>query len=109
MRFDLDIIYEDNKIIVVDKPFDMLTISDGREKENTLYHRVSQYVKSKYKNNKIFIVHRLDYATSGLIVFAKDFSTKIELQKLFEEGSVIRVNYSAHWSLYSDNDINFDY
>lgn len=90
MRFDLDIIYEDNKIIVVDKPFDILTISDGREKENTLYHRVSQYVKSKYKNNKIFIVHRLDYATSGLIVFAKDFSTKIELQKLFEEGKIIR-------------------
>lgn len=76
----LKIIYEDKYLIVVDKPPKLLTIASETEKENTLYHEVSLYLKRKNKNNKVYIVHRLDRDTSGLIIFAKDLKTKRMLQ-----------------------------
>lgn len=72
------IVYEDKDIIVVDKPYNLLTITNG--KEISLYNLVSDYVKKNNKNNKIFIVHRLDKDTSGLVVFAKNIKTKNYLQ-----------------------------
>ncbi len=76
----LKIIYEDKNLLVVDKPYQLLTIGNDKEKENTLYYKVSMYLKKKNKKNKVFIIHRLDYDTSGLIVFAKDIKTKNLLQ-----------------------------
>ena len=76
----LKIVYEDKYILIVNKPYNLLTIGNDKEKENTLYHKVSLYLKRKNKNNKVFIVHRLDYDTSGLIIFAKDSKTKEILQ-----------------------------
>lgn len=76
-----DVLYEDNYIIVVNKPAGLLTISTAKEKEKTLYHYVSSYLKEKNKSNKVFIVHRLDKETSGVVVFAKDEKTKNMLQK----------------------------
>ena len=76
----LNIIYEDKYIIIINKPNKLLTIGNNKEKENTLYHKLSLYLKRKNKNNKVFIVHRLDFDTSGLIIFAKDSKTKILLQ-----------------------------
>ena len=67
----LKIVYEDKYFIVVDKPANQLTISTAKNESNTLYKEVSAYVKKKYPKNKIFIVHRLDKQTSGLIIFAK--------------------------------------
>src|SRR5699024_8227334 len=75
---DIKIIYEDKENIVVDKTYNLLTISNGRE--ISLYNLVSEYVKKNNKNNKIFIVHRLDKDTSGLIVFAKNIKIKNYLQ-----------------------------
>lgn len=77
---NIDIICEDKNIIVVDKPYGMLTISTLKEKEKTLYHIVSNYVKKTNKNNKIFVVHRLDKDTSGLVIFAKNELIKNKLQ-----------------------------
>lgn len=76
----IDIVYEDKSIIVVNKPAHLLTISTDNEKEKTLFHKVISYEKQKNKNNKIFIVHRLDRDTSGLIVFAKSEKVKKILQ-----------------------------
>ena len=80
-----DIIYEDKYIIVVNKPSNLLTISTDNEKYNTLYHMVREYVKNINKNNRIFIVHRLDKDTSGVILFAKDEKTKNMLQDNWNE------------------------
>jgi len=77
----LDILYEDKFIIVINKPSGLLTISTNKEKERTLFHYVYEYLKQKNKNNKIFIVHRLDKDTSGIVVFAKDERTKFYLQE----------------------------
>ena len=77
--FNLKIIYEDNYIIVIDKPSKILTISNDKEKEKTLYREVSNYLKRE--NKKVFVIHRLDYDTSGIIMFAKNQ----KIQKLYQE------------------------
>ena len=84
----LKILYEDKYLIIVSKPHNMLTISTDKEKENTLYNRVSLYVKKQHKSNKIFIVHRLDKDTSGIVVFAKSTLVKQQLQNNWD--NVIR-------------------
>ena len=79
------IIYEDDHIIVVNKPSGLLTIATEKEKERTLYHIVREYLVSKNKQSKVFIVHRLDKDTSGIVVFAKDEKTKNKLQEHWNE------------------------
>lgn len=76
----LDIIYEDKHIIVVNKKSGVLTIATNKREINTLYEEVKTYEKKKYPKNKIFIVHRLDKDTSGVIVFAKSEEVKFKLQ-----------------------------
>ena len=70
-----DIVFEDDHIIVVNKPSGLLTIATSKEKEKTLYHIVREYLVSKSKFAKVFIVHRLDKDTSGIVVLAKDEKT----------------------------------
>lgn len=76
---DLEIIYEDRWLIIVDKPSGLLSMSTGKSGEDTAYSRVYDYA------GKIFIVHRLDRDTSGLLVFAKDQQTKLALQENWDE------------------------
>lgn len=80
MKKKLDIIYEDKEIIVVNKPAKKLTIATTKEQNRTLYHEVREYVKKQNPKNKIFIVHRLDKDTSGVILFAKNEKIKKLLQ-----------------------------
>lgn len=75
----LDIIYEDKNIIAINKPSGMLTIADNKNHKN-LYHEVRGYIKKQNPHNKIFIVHRLDKDTSGIVLFAKSEKVKNELQ-----------------------------
>lgn len=82
---EIEIIYEDNDIIVVNKPYNLLTISTEKEKEKTLYRYMSDYLKIKNKKSKIFVVHRLDKETSGVVVFAKNEKTKELLQNNWNE------------------------
>lgn len=76
---NLKIIYEDSDIIVIDKPTKILTISNSKEKNKTLYREVSNYLKKE--NKKVFVIHRLDYDTSGVIMFAKNQ----KVQKLYQD------------------------
>ena len=80
-----DIIFEDNHIIVVNKPSGLLSIATEKEKEKTLFHIVREYLVSKDKYAKVFIVHRLDKDTSGIVVLAKDEKTKNKLQENWNE------------------------
>lgn len=92
---DLDIIYEDNNIIVVNKQSGLLTISTGKEKNNTLYHKVSEYVKKNNKKNKIFIIHRLDKDTSGIVMFAKNEKIKNMYQERWNDIVLGRYYYAV--------------
>lgn len=76
----IDILYEDKFIIIVNKPSNLLTIATDKIYEDTFYSQVYDYLKQKHKNNKVFIVHRLDKDTSGLVLFAKNELVKHRLQ-----------------------------
>ena len=92
MKKKLDILYEDKFLIIINKPSNLLTISTEKEKERTLFHYVYDYLKKKNKRNKVFIIHRLDKDTSGIIMFAKDEATKFYMQ---ENWNKVKRNYVA--------------
>ena len=73
---NIDIIYEDKDIIVINKPSGLLTVATENEKNKTAYQLVMEYLKKKNKNNRIFVIHRLDKDTSGIIMFAKNERAK---------------------------------
>ena len=79
-RSNLPIIYEDDEIIVIDKPSGLLSVASDKEKGSTAYRMVSEYVQQKDKHNRIFVVHRLDEDTSGVLMFAKNVKLKDALQ-----------------------------
>ena len=90
----LDIIYEDKEILVVNKPSGILTISTLKEKEKTLFKEVSTYVKKSNPKAKIFIIHRLDRDTSGIVMFAKNQTVKYNYQNNWDK-LVIKRGYVA--------------
>lgn len=90
----IDIVYEDSNYLVVNKPSGMLTISTDKEKNRTLYHMVREYIHSKKNHEKIFIVHRLDRETSGLVLFCKNETLRDKMQENWESVA-IRREYAA--------------
>lgn len=77
----MTIVYEDDRIIVIDKEAGMLSVATDKEQLKTVYGVLTAYVKKKKDINKIFVVHRLDRDVSGLMVFAKDLDTQGKFQR----------------------------
>lgn len=78
------IYYEDDDIIVIYKGYGLLSVATERDmnsnKEITAYSIVRDYLKRKDPRNKLYIVHRLDKQTSGLMMFAKTMEAKVNMQ-----------------------------
>jgi len=85
MKLPFDILYEDNEFIVINKPSGLLSVASDKETRRTAYRYVSDYVYNKDKHNRIYVVHRLDEDTSGVLIFAKDSRLKDELQSHWNE------------------------
>ena len=79
-RSHLPIIYEDDEIIVINKPSGLLSIASDKEKGSTAYRMLTDYVQQKDKHNRIFVVHRLDEDTSGVLMVAKNPKIQKALQ-----------------------------
>lgn len=79
------IVYEDDSLLVVDKKEGILTIASDDEKIRTVYHALREHVKRSDERNKIFVVHRLDRDTSGLLLFAKTPEVKAAFQDNWRE------------------------
>lgn len=77
-----DIVYDDRHIIVIEKPAGLLTIATDEERIRTAYRQVTAYVQAErpHRGERVFIVHRLDRETSGLLVFARNEAAKRALQ-----------------------------
>ena len=84
-RSNLPIIYEDDEIIVINKPSGLLSVASDNEKGSTAYRMLSDYVQQKDKHNRIFVVHRLDEDTSGVLMVAKNPQIKEALQAKWNE------------------------
>src|SRR5574344_2292455 len=84
-RHDLPILYEDDDIIAINKPSGLLSTPSDREKGHTAYRLISDYVTQKDRNARIFVVHRLDEDTSGVLIFATSFEVREALQNNWQE------------------------
>ena len=76
----LKIVYEDDDILVVNKGYGLLSMGNDKVKDGTAYSILKDYLKRKDPRNKIFIIHRLDRDTSGLMMFAKNEKAKEAMQ-----------------------------
>lgn len=76
----MKIVYEDDHIIVVNKGYGLLSMGNEKKSDGTAYSLLKDYVKWADPRNKIFIVHRLDRDTSGLMMFAKTMEAKEKMQ-----------------------------
>jgi RluA family pseudouridine synthase len=83
----VSILYEDDDILLAVKPPGLLTMGTERDKSRTLYAMLTAYVRKGYSKSskRIFIVHRLDRDTSGIVIFAKSMEAKLRLQGRWEE------------------------
>jgi 23S rRNA pseudouridine1911/1915/1917 synthase len=86
----LKIYFEDPYLIVVEKQSGLLSIASDKEKNKTAYSMLSTMVKKENRDGLIFIVHRLDRETSGLMLFAKSYEVQQLLQKAWQETVVER-------------------
>jgi 23S rRNA pseudouridine1911/1915/1917 synthase len=88
----LRLVHEDADILVVDKPPGLLTIATDRERHRTAYRLLADYVAAQRRHGaRLFVVHRLDRETSGLLVFAKSAAVKAALQAQFAARAVERI------------------
>lgn len=80
--FKYDVVFENDNFIAINKPSGLLSIPDRMGKEISL----KQMLEAKFP--KVYVVHRIDKDTSGLIVFAKNEATHKQLSQLFEGRSI---------------------
>ncbi|GHT39464.1 pseudouridine synthase [Bacteroidia bacterium] len=86
------IVYEDDALIVIEKSEGLLAVAtDERKDELTAFSILSDYLKKKDPRNRLFIVHRIDRETSGLILFAKSKEIQLSLQNNWHENVTERV------------------
>ena len=72
----IPILYEDDEFIVINKPYGLLAVPSDTEKGATAFRMVMDYLQDKDKHNRIFIVHRIDKETSGILMFCKNEKIK---------------------------------
>ena len=70
------VLYEDGRLLVIHKPAGLLSMASDRERLRTAYRMATDYVRRQDPGARVFIVHRLDRDTSGVLLFAKDEETK---------------------------------
>lgn len=82
----MTILHEDKEIIVVVKPAGLLTVGTERDKTRTAHYLLNDYVRKgdPKSRNRVYVVHRLDQDTSGILLFAKSEAAKIFLQENWE-------------------------
>ena len=114
----IKVVYEDEYLIAVEKASGILSIATDKEREKTAYNIVKNYVKSRNPLEKLFIVHRLDRETSGVMIFAKTEEMqqilqtnwqKMVLERKVEKNSDTIISYlkenSAFVTFSSDKEI----
>ncbi|KQY84201.1 RNA pseudouridine synthase [Paenibacillus sp. Root52] len=87
----VNILHEDNDIIVIRKEAGLLSIAADRSNDLTAYRQLMEYVRRTNPNNRIFVVHRLDRDTSGVMMFAKSEEVQQKLQNNWKDNVQDRV------------------
>lgn len=87
LKSGMKVLFEDATLIVIDKPENLLSVASLAEDEKTAYFQLTDYIRrgAAHARDRIWIVHRLDRETSGLMVFAKTPEAKATLQGNWEQ------------------------
>lgn len=91
-EFPFEILLEDEHLLIINKPSGLPIFT--KDKENSLYYMINQYLIEKGKNEHAFLIYNLEKEVSGIVVFAKDKKTKNRLQDNWKE-NIIYQNYAA--------------
>jgi len=83
----LTLLHEDKDLLVVEKPSGLLTVGTDRDKSRTVHYLLNDYVRkgNPKSRNRVYVVHRLDRDTSGILIFAKSEQAKQFLQEHWEQ------------------------
>ena len=90
----IDLIYEDQNMLVINKPASIAVHPSGNLKSGTLANAVAYYYAQTGLKAKVRPVNRLDYGTSGLIIFAKNTPTQTLLSEEINKGRIGRIYYT---------------
>jgi len=91
----LEILHEDDHILVIHKPCGLLSVATAHEREKTAFAYLRRYLKETQHRQDLFIIHRLDKFTSGVLVFAKSKSVQASLRKAFSRHEIER----KYWAI----------
>lgn len=78
-------VYEDNDIMVVDKGYGLLSTASGKERDETVYGVLRRYVRRRNEHARVYVVHRLDRDTSGLMLLARNAKAREMLVKQWKD------------------------
>ena len=82
----IDILFEDDDLVVINKPAGLLTIASASEKTRTVFYKLSACMETRPQGrDRVFVVHRLDQGASGLLLFAKNEAAQHSLQKAWPQ------------------------
>jgi len=90
----LNIIYEDEYIIVVDKAEGLLAVATEKNEDSTAFRIIMNYLKKQSLKNRLYVVHRIDRETSGVLLFAKQKETQLLLQENWHRDVHERIYYA---------------
>ncbi len=93
-NYSIDLIYEDDHILVVEKPAKLLSIATDKLETNTLHSKCVEYLQQQDSKSWAYIVHRLDKETSGVMLLSKTKPAKKYLQEQFSQRGVYRIYHA---------------
>ena len=93
-RSAIEIIYEDDDLLVVEKPAKLLSVATNKLEQNTLHGKCVDYLKQQDNKSWCYIVHRLDKETSGIMLLSKNKQSKDYLQEQFAQRQVYRIYHA---------------
>lgn len=90
----VSVLFEDDAIIVVNKSEGVLSVATDRQEDYTAFRVVMNHLKKQNKNNKLYVVHRLDRETSGVLIFAKQKDVQMLMQKNWQRDVKSKIYYA---------------
>ncbi len=86
----LNVVYEDDYLLLVEKTYGILIHPENKNGRGTLVNYVAGYYVKNNIKRKVRYIHRLDFETTGIVIFAKDFLSEAYLNKMMEKGKIER-------------------
>lgn len=90
VKKELKVLYEDEYLLIVEKLHNCIIYPDDVNQDNTMANYISNYYLEKDLFYKVRHAHRLDYDTTGVLVYAKDIITHAAISKMIEEKTLVR-------------------